>query len=669
MFILLAVFVASFLSVFQYVFKTKEKSQLNYWLSFLRFLSIFSILILLINPSIEKNKIEVEKARLLVAIDNSKSIKLKNQEIVVKNLVNKLKSNEDLNSKFDIHYYSFGSDLKLLDTLGFTDNYTNIIRPFREFSKIYKNGLNPIIIATDGNQTVGSSVEFLNYKNPVYPFIVGDTSTVEDIYINRLNVNRNTFINNQFPVEIFVNYTGKKNLNKSLSVFKNGRRVYSKKMNFSEDENVQIVSFHLTASESGVQYYTVKIEELENEENVINNTKNFSINVIEEKYKILVLTSTVHPDLGMLKKSIESNYQRSVSVFNIEDKSIKISDYHLVILYQPNKKFKYVFDEIEKRKLNYFIITGTNTDWKFLNSIQNIFKKEVVSVNENYNPIFNSNYASFLTNDIGFLDFAPLENEFGELKFSVPYQTLLFQKIKGIETEQPLLATFENEKQKGAILLGENAWRWRMNSSITHKSFEIFDGFIAKLIQYLASDFSSSQLTVDVNPLYFSNETIQFSANYLDKNLNSDYRAKLWLTIINEETKYLNKIPFAIVNNRFVAEISNIEAAEYTYLITIDNHKERVSGKFKVLPYEIEQQFNESNDVALIKIATKTGGKIFYNNQEDEIIDTLIKDKRYKSTQKSSIIKSPLIDWKWILGFILFLLSLEWFTRKYYGKI
>jgi len=51
------------------------------------------------------------------------------------------------------------------------------------------------------------------------------------------------------------------------------------------------------------------------------------------------------------------------------------------------------------------------------------------------------------------------------------------------------------------------------------------------------------------------------------------------------------------------------------------------------------------------------------------MLQDLKMDERFKSIQKASILKTPLIDWKWLLGFIIFLLSIEWFTRKYFGKI
>jgi len=667
--IILAVFVALLIAVFQYFYKNEERSQLTYWLSFFRFITIFLLLLLLINPSIKKNNVETIKPNLLVAVDNSKSIKFNSENEAVIALVDKLKNDSELNNKYNLSFFGFGTNLYPLDSINFKESQTNLSLPFQEFSKLYKSDLNPVILITDGNQTVGNSVEFVNYKSPVFPFIVGDTTVFEDIYISQLNVNPFTFINNQLPVELFINYTGSKPITKNLSVYHKGTKVYSEQFQFSKAQNVRTASFYLTATTKGTQFYSATIEQLENEQNTHNNTKNFSINVIEEKSDILILTSIVHPDLGMLKKSIESNQQRKATISDVADFKGKIDNYKLVILYQPTGLFKNIFTEINQKKLNYFVISGRSTDWNFLNSMQTSFSNKVSAEQENYSPIFNSNFATFLSADIGFSNFPPLEDRFGEIKFSVPFQSILFQKIGNIETEKPLLATFEINNQKAAILSGEDIWRWRMSSYTENKTFERFDGFFAGLIHYLVSTDSKNRLNVTVNPIYYANEIIQISASYLDENFNFDNRSKLWLTVSNEEANFNKKIPFSALNNRFLVELPTIPFGEYNYTVSVENKDNSVSGSFKILPFEIEAQFTNANDEHLKKIATETHGFTFYDNQEQHLVDYLIKDDRFKSVQKNTISKTPLIDWKWILGLIILSLSIEWFTRKYFGKI
>lgn len=668
--ILLAAIVALLIAVFQYIYKNKnEKSQLNYWLSFLRFLSIFLILLLIINPSFNKQLVEVVKPNLLIAVDNSNSIKYSSQNEYVNTIINKIKSDTELNEKYNVNLYKFGSTLSILDSLNFNETQTNIAKPFYEFNDIYKSVNNPTIIVTDGNQTIGNTVEFMNYKSPVFPVIVGDTTAFEDLYISQLNVNKDTYINNKFPVEVFINYLGENSIKKQFNVYSKGTRIYSKQFEFSKSDNVKIASFYLNATTEGKQYYTTTIEELSNEKNVINNTKNFGIKVIKEESKIAILTSISHPDLGMLKRSIESNKQRAVTINKISDFKGDYSDYQLIILYQPTTEFQNIFKEIKEKQLNYFIITGSSTNWDFLNKNQNYFSKNSITELENYQPVYNPNYAVFLSDDIGFSGFAPLQDQFGDVAFTVPYNSLLFQKIGTFQTEKPLLVTFEDNNQKIAVLLGENIWNWRMNSFNETKTFENFDGFFSNLIQYLSSNQKSKQLNVAVNSFFYANEAVQFSASYLDKNFNFDNRAKLWLTISGTENNFYKKIPFAVNQNRFVIELTNIEPGEYEYTVSVENQKENTSGKFKILPFEVEQQFVNANDNDLKQLSINTQGKIYYNNQEDQLIKDLVNDDRFKNIQKSKIIKTPLIDWKWLLGFVVLLLSLEWFIRKYHGQI
>jgi hypothetical protein len=667
--IIVAILAAFFIAAYQYIYQNKKEGTLKYVLSFLRFISLLSLFILIINPSFKKNSIEKIKPNLVVAVDNSTSIKYNLLDSKIKNLVKQFKTSAALNNKYSIQYFGFGNSLFKLDTLSFLENQTDLALPIKQVKELFGSNISPLVLITDGNQTVGDNVEFINFKNPVFPFIVGDTTLLEDISIERLNVNEFTQINNKFPVEIFVNYTGNKPVSKRLTIYHKRKKVFSKVLAFSKEESVNVESLYLTTKTKGTSYYTAVIEELDNEQNTVNNTKNFSIKVVEDKLNVLILSSITHPDLGMLKKSIEQNKQRSVKVYHISDFKGTISDYQLVILYQPSKYFKDILSEINQKKINYFIISGLQTDWQFLNTLALGFSKEFTNQTENYIPSFNINYANYLTKDIGFSNFSPLADSFGEVSFSYPINCLLYKKIGTIQTDKPLLATMENNKQRIAILLGENSWRWRMNSFISNTTFENFDKFIANLIQYLASNKENMRLKGSVKPIYYANEKIQILASYLDDNYNLNTKAKLFLTISNKEQNFTKRLPFTLKNNRFIIELSDIPSGEYNYTIHVEKEKLKLSGSFKILSFEVEKQFTNSNDTSLKKLASATGGAIYYNMDEQKLLNNLLADERFKTILHSKIIKIPLIEWKWLLAIILFFHSLEWFLRKYYGKI
>jgi len=85
-YIILAGVGALLLALFQYIYKTKSMSKINMLFAFLRFITIFSVLLLLINPKFIQTTFSTEKPTLVIAVDNSSSIKHLNQNINVKNI-------------------------------------------------------------------------------------------------------------------------------------------------------------------------------------------------------------------------------------------------------------------------------------------------------------------------------------------------------------------------------------------------------------------------------------------------------------------------------------------------------------------------------------------------------------------------------------------------------
>ena len=94
--LVLSLIVAVGLSYFQYYYKAKSKLKINLLLAFLRFLGIFGLLLLLINPLITSNATVVEKPILAIVVDNSSSIANLKADQTATELHSKLTSNKDI---------------------------------------------------------------------------------------------------------------------------------------------------------------------------------------------------------------------------------------------------------------------------------------------------------------------------------------------------------------------------------------------------------------------------------------------------------------------------------------------------------------------------------------------------------------------------------------------
>jgi hypothetical protein len=659
---MVAFLAAGLLVYFHYFFKEK-RNKATVYLALLRFLSIFSILFLLINPKIEKKELTVVKPKLLVAIDNSSSIRFSENENTIKSSKQAFENHKILNEKFDLNYFTFGNRVEADSKLSFDQNQTNIKQALQDLNAIDESGNAPIILMTDGNQTYGSNYKFYPSKQAIYPLIIGDTVQFSDLEISQINANEYSYLENKFPVEAFIRYSGKENVTTDFTVKEGNSILFQQKVAFTEEDNLVKVQFYLTADKIGKHLYQATISALAEEKNTLNNVKNFSIEVMDEQTKIAIVYDVLHPDIGMFKKSIEINTQRKVILLDINSTIENWNENDIFIFYQPNQKFKTYFESAQNSAKNYFIITGSATDWNFLNTAQNIVTKNILTEQQEYLPQFQSDFTAFPITDIGFSNFSPLEDSFGEIKIKVPFESILTQNINGIATEYPLLISFSDGNQRGIALFGENIWKWRALSYASEKSFESFDNFVNSLMQFLTITTKTNQIDLTYNAIAYSDEPVRITAKTYDSNLNFDESATLELLLENEKTG----VPFLLNGNTFEVNLDNLEPGSYSFKVKNIQNNAIVNGKFTVVAFAIEQQALQANSVDLQFLAESSNGQAFYPNQIDQLIDNLANDSNFVSIQKESKQTVSLIDWEWLLGLIVLSLFSEWFLRKYKG--
>jgi len=668
-YIIIAAITALLVALFQYTYKSKLKPKLSYSLVLLRFITVFGILLLLINPKFESFSYYQEKPTLIIAADNSESISYLEQNENANRTIDALQNNSNLNSRFNIETYSFGKTVNATNDLSFSEKQSNISKALKQFDEIYANQTAPVILLTDGNQTYGSDYSYTatTVKQPVYPIVLGDSTVYSDLSIKQVNVNRYVYQKNRFPVEIIANYNGSASVKTELKIWSGNSVVFNKRLQFDASKTSEIIVPTLAANSVGVNTYRVELVPLSNEKNTVNNSKNFGVEVIDQKTNVALIAERLHPDLGALKKSIESNEQRSVSILKPNEYKSKAIDFQLVILYQPNSNFNSVLKEVKTQKINTFTISGTTTNWSLLNNAQPYFKQAITNQTESFQPVLNKNYGTFIIDNLNFEDYPPLKSEFGTFGIDVPHEVVLYKTVNGINTNEMMLATFEANATKHAILNGEGIWKWRAQAFLNSGSFLDFDNFINKLVQYLSSNKKRKRLNLDYKSFYNGNDNVVITAQYFNKNFEFDDKASLRIVLNNNSS--IQEIPLLLNNGNYTVDLSGINPGNYDFTVKHNSEAVSSSGSFQILKYNVEQQFLNADIQKLRSVAKITSGKTFFSNETDKLIKNLLSDNRYATIQKSTKNIVPLIDWKYLLACIAICLFLEWFIRKYNGLI
>jgi hypothetical protein len=667
--LLLSIVIAGSLSYFQYLYKAKSQSKVYWFLAFLRFASIFGFLLLLINPIISKTELEVVKTPLPVVVDNSSSIAFLNAKTQAKEVYQQLISNKELQKKFELQSFLFDATLQQSDTLTFQGTQTKLDVVAKDLKSLYKNVHFPTVLISDGNQTSGDDYVYnFDAENRVFPVVMGDTTAVFDLKISQLNVNKYAFYKNKFPVEVFVQYSGNRPVTANFSISEGKSTLSKQPLNFTSTQKTAIFTVFLPADKIGLHLFKANITSGVKEKNTYNNSNNFAVEVLDQKTTVGLVSAINHPDLSALKRAIETNVQRKVSI--LKPQEIKsLSDYNVLILYQPNASFKSIFDGVKIAGINTLVVTGMATDFNFLNQQQSDLAFKVTNQKEDYLPSFNSKFNLFALENIGFENFPPLAHPFGTITAKENVTVLLSSKIRSIDTGLPLLAFTEAGGKRAAYLLGENSWKWRLQSHVDQQSFEKYDVFIDKTIQFLASNSSKKSLVVTHENFYNSGEAIAITAQFFNKNYEFDDNARLTISVTNVKNKQTKNYDLLKGTNAYQVNLDGLSAGSYTFTVKELNTKTSYSGRFEILDFDIERQFVAPDYTKLSQLAEQTKGKVFLPSQVEQLIQQLLADESYKAIEKENVIKSPLIDWVWLLVLISICLSTEWFVRKYHGLL
>ncbi|WP_037321457.1 hypothetical protein [Salegentibacter sp. Hel_I_6] len=666
---LAAIFALGF-AFFQYRYRSKRRGKDIYILFALRFLSVFVLFLLLINPKITSTTYELEKPDLILAVDDSESIMHLEQGNTVQELLQRLKEDDAIQERFEVFQYNFGNELLNSNTAEFKARQTNINSALESFKELSRRKSAAVVLISDGNQTTGRDFRYFKpgSSQQIYPLVVGDTTQYLDLEVLRLNTNTYAFLNNRFPVEAFVSYSGEEPVNSRFLIKSGEKVVFSEDVSLDSDNRSLLIQTELPASSLGVLSYEAEIVKLDNEKNTANNSRSFAVEVIDERSKILLISAIPHPDIGTFKKSIETNEQRQLDIKYVGDDLTNLREYQLIILYQPNSAFTSIFEDLQENNQNYLLISGTETDWNFVNSIQDAVRKDFSNQPQEIFATKNPNFNQFQFEEVGFNNFPPLEDTFGEISIqSNDFESIYFQQIENVETNQPLIAIQGEGQGKNAFIFGENIWRWRAATYLQDKSFENFDNFIGKLVQNLASARQRERLTINYKSFYYENEFIKLMANYFDQNYQFDSNASLEIFAKNSEESIESEL--VLKNNGYEVNLGNLNPGTYNFKIFEANSDISRSGSFEVIPFNIEQQFIGANKNAMTVLAENSGTALFYPDKLQELKNELLSNDKYKPVQKSQQKNVPLIDWYYLLFLLVSILAAEWFFRKYKGLI
>ncbi|MCB0640220.1 MAG: hypothetical protein KDC44_01210, partial [Phaeodactylibacter sp.] len=121
--------------------------------------------------------------------------------------------------------------------------------------------------------------------------------------------------------------------------------------------------------------------------------------------------------------------------------------------------------------------------------------------------------------------------------------------------------------------------------------------------------------------------------------------------------------------NAYFLDAKTLPVGNYTYRAQVfaDGRQLNYNGQFSIQPIQLELYQTTANHNLLRKLSQSLGGMTFGPEQFTELEEAIrakdtIKPVLYQTSKTRSV-----IHFKWIFFLLLFLLTVEWFCRRYFG--
>ncbi len=657
------------------------KKWLRFLLFFFRALVVFILTLLLLSPLIKSFIREKEKPLLIIAQDNSQSILLNKDSALYTSRDGYQKSlnemAEDLKDKFDVKLISWGDRIKEGIDFSYSDKQTDFSELEKQLAIRYGNrNIGALVIAGDGLYNRGSSPLYENaLKVPIYTIALGDTTVQKDLFIARVNYNKVVYVGNSFPIEITVNARQCSGEKSTLTIRRDSSLLFSREIAISGNRFSQLVPVMLDAGKSGMVHYKINLSKVEGEMTTLNNEQDIYIQIVDSKQKILIIGNAPHPDLGAIKKGIESSENYTVKTV-LPSQNVNVKEYNLVILHNlPSvaNPIKDILNQITVSKTPVWFIVGTQTSLPLFNNTASGL--QIVSGESRGNKVvalFNSGFSRFTISDEfkkNISAFPPLTAPFGQYKETTDNAVLLFQQIGSISTQTPLqLFNDDGEFRKG-ILCGEGIWQWRLDDFASNSNFNVFNEWLLKSVQNLSVKENKTHFRLINKNNFAENEPVTFDADVYNDNYELINTPDVTIVLKNSDNKSFT-YNFSKTDKSYTLNAGYLPAGQYTYKaeVKVNEKINQVSGQLSVSALQVEQTETVADHRLLFTMANKSGGKMFYPADLKSLSNELLLRDDIKTISYSHYKLRNLVDWKLIFYILLALLTLEWFLRKRTGS-
>lgn len=663
----------------------------------MRFITLAGLGFLLLEPLIRSQLFDEEQPVAVVLMDESTSIFSRGDSAAESKQI--LAWTDGLRTAIEgagmtAEWYGFDKQLRPLpstsdSTWNWAGAQTNLDAAMRELTvRIENRNIAGIILASDGLVNRGATPDFgIDWPNiPVWTLGLGDTTTVKDRWISRINHNPIAYLGNTFPIEVFVESQGLVGELAQIQVYHGGELLKSQQWTTSGDREVQKCAFQLPATDVGMQRYEVRIATTSGEIDPSNNQRTFYVEVLESRRIITCIAASPHPDLGAIRMALselEPYEIRSFQLANLQDAqaltdALAASD--VVIAHDligtswggmPWTKL------VGMNDTPVWWLAASQATWTYLQQPNELGVEMTRSgdLTQTHRARLNPSFSALeFPNGIeeAIRAWPPMMGPFEQTTWSPAWSPMVYRQFGDIETNEAFWGirggSAGTSGARQILSIGNGLWRWRMRNYIQNGDHSAFNQFIQQQVQFLAAKDVRKRLIVQTEKRIAVDERINFRAQVYDASWSATREATVVVYLTDEVGQVYNRT-LLLTEDGYAADFGRMADGNYRWKATceVDEQTFEASGNLVIEDTQLERTNLAADHDILMRISRRTGGT-FLGDMANITPESVVQEMDQMGIPAPILHEQTTlrdaVEWIALLLAILGLLTAEWIVRR-----
>lgn len=653
---------------------------LSWLLAAIRAMAIALIAFFLLEPMVRVLVREVRKPIVVIAHDGSSSLMAAGDTGSIRNAyAGELESLAgSLADRFEVRTFTYGQDVREGISFDQQDGLTDISQVMREvYDRFSGPDLGAVIIDGDGIYNRGrdprSEVDRLGV--PVHTIALGDTTVRPDLVLRGVEHNRIGYLGNELPLLVRVEARHMTGRNTRISILQGGKEVTGRDLVIGGHPSFVEIPLTVKAERAGMQRFTAVVRPAAGEVTEVNNRMDVLIDVLDDRQKVLLLGAAPHPDLGALRSALGGLEGYGTELAYAQEFTGRVEDHDLLILHglpTTQRPIQPILQQASVAGVPICIILGSTVDLNAYNTLgAGVLVSAARGSSTDAQALVNKDFSYFTLDpdqQRAIERFPPLQVPFGQFELGRSATALLLQRIGVVNTTYPLVAFSQQQDRRMAVVAGEGLWRWRVADLQQNGDHSRFDGFVHKLVQFLALKVSKERFRVEHAPQFSETEPVLFSAEVYNASFEPVNGGEVDIVLNDAEGRDYRYV-FSPVGNSYRLDAGRLPEGTYTWVArtTMDGQAFTVNGEVHVQALMAEQRSTIADHSLWADIAARTQGVMVRPGNTSAIVNAMQERKELVARSYAHPSFSDLISVRWLFFAILGLLTTEWVLRRRNG--